>query len=73
MSSIVEIESAIEKLDTDQFFELSKWWTKHASQRSAKMEAIRKTSGRRYGKEGENFEAAVQAAGKGVADEVHEW
>ena len=77
MSSVVEIESAIEKLSTREVVELSEWLTRHTlklklkSQHDAKMAAIQATSGCLAGEEGAEFEAAVREASNQV--DAHEW
>ncbi len=75
MSSVVEIESAIEKLSPQEVAELSEWLTRHTlklkSQHDAKMEAIRATSGCMAGEEGAEFEAAVREASNQV--DANDW
>jgi hypothetical protein len=75
MSSVVEIESAIEKLSPCEVAELSEWLTRHTlnlkSQRKAKMEAIRVSSGCLAGEEGADFEAAVREAS--IQVDAHDW
>jgi hypothetical protein len=77
MSSIIEIESAIEKLPPHELEALSHWWDSHVKKRQtdeviAKTEAIRKTSGCLTGEEGEDFAQAVAEAGRDIGDS-HEW
>ncbi len=50
MSTVTEIEKAIEKLGGDEFAELSSWWEdflarKRSGSREDKLEAIRRTLG----------------------------
>lgn len=77
MSTVMEIEKAIEKLGSDEFAELSSWWEdflarKRSGRSGDKLEAIRRTSGCMDGESGESFENAVAEAGRGI-DETHEW
>jgi hypothetical protein len=77
MSSVIEIESAIEKLPAHELEELSFWWESHVKSRkldeeSTKAEAIRSTSGCLSGAEGEDFAGAVAKAGRDISDS-HEW
>lgn len=75
MSSVVEIESAIEKLSTREVAELSEWLTRHTlklkSQHDAKMAAIQATSGCLAGEEGAEFESAVTEASNQV--DANDW
>lgn len=76
MSTVTEIERAIEKLGSSEIAELSRWWEAFLARKGSgsgdKLEAIRRTSGCMGGEEGESFEEATAEAGLGV-DESHEW
>ena len=71
----MEIESAIEKLSPREEEELSDWLVRHTlnlkSQREAKMEAIRVSSGCLADEEGVDFEAEVREASNQI--DVHDW
>ena len=71
MSTIAEIESAIEKLSPDELAELSRWLAPRVRYLDAKRKAIESTGG--YLTEAdEDFVAAVVEAGRGVPDS-HDW
>lgn len=78
MSTIAEIESAIERLGTVEFAALKSWLSRHDRKRSETLEerrltAIRKTSGCLSEEEAEDFARAVEEAGRDVPDTPHEW
>ena len=77
MSTVTEIESAIEGLDAAQFEELTRWLKRYARTRSdslagKKRDAIRETAGRLNEEDAEDFARAVAEAGRDVPD-AHEW
>mgnify|MGYP007046934070 CR=1 FL=1 len=71
MSTIAEIESAIEKLSPGELAELSKWMAPRVRDVDAKRKAIESTGG--YLTEAdEDFVAAVAEAGRDLPDS-HNW
>ena len=78
MSSIAEIESAIERLGTVDFEKLKSWLNRHAQTRSQTLEerkiaAIRDTAGCLSPEDAESFARAVEEVGQDVPDTPHEW
>ena len=75
MSSVLKIESAIEKLSPVEFDELIDWLTRHAlrikNRRDAKLTAIRSTAGCLTGTDGEDFKTAVDEAANQI--DAHDW
>lgn len=76
MSSIDEIEAAIEKLDDAELAKLSAWWERHLTRVArSNIDAIAKTSGcldNADNTDGEDFAKAVAEAGNDVSDS-HGW
>jgi len=66
MSSVVEIESAIEKLNAEELIELSAWLEPRMRQIEAKREALNEVGGYLTAAD-DDFVAAVIEAGKDVA------
>ena len=75
MTSVLEIESAIEKLSPSEFNQLIDWLARHAlhvkQRRDAKLAAIRSTAGCLVGADGKAFKAAVDEAANQIDD--HDW
>ncbi len=77
MSSVIEIESAIERLPANELEEFASWWrnyflNKDHQNENIRLSSIEETAGCLRGEEGEAFEKAVAAAGCDVTD-THEW
>jgi hypothetical protein len=71
MSTVVEIESAIEKLSGRELAELSKWMEPRVRKVESKKRAIESTAG--YLTEADDdFVVAVEEAGRDVPDS-HDW
>ena len=71
MSTVTEIESAIEKLSPRELAELSKWMEPRVRKVEAKKRAIESTGG--YLTEvDDDFVAAVAEAGRDIPDS-HDW
>lgn len=71
MSTVIEIESAIEKLSARELEELSKWMEPRVRKVESKKRAIESTAG--YLTEvDDDFIAAVEEAGRDVPAS-HEW
>ena len=78
MSTVTEIESAIERLGNVEFTALKSWLNRHDRKRSETLEerrlvALRKTSGCLSEEDADDFARAVEEAGRDVPDTPHEW
>ncbi|NKB23122.1 MAG: hypothetical protein GKR87_01760 [Kiritimatiellae bacterium] len=66
MNLVLEIESAITKLDSYEFKELTNWFARYAlgikNKHDAKLKAIRSTAGYLAGPDGKDFKVAVDEA-----------
>lgn len=77
MSTVTEIESAIESLGNTEFAALKGWLNRHASKRSEmlenrRLEAIRKTAGCLSEEDADDFSRAIEEAGRDLPDS-HDW
>lgn len=71
MSTVTEIESAIEKLAPDEIAELSKWMEPRVRKVESKRRALKKIGGY-LTEEDEDFVKAVAEAGRDIPS-THEW